>query len=377
MISYFKLEGDYWKSNYSSIDRLLKNLARRSKSVSTRQNFLQQIRKFCQYTSKNPDELVRLEKSQCESLVQLYCDRYNTERYSRRTANSVLTVIRTFFKVNGFNGINELHVGGYYTPKRYRKMGEYIPEKHEIYQMADVAGSLRNRAVILIFFSSGVRPSTLLAVRYKDVKNELMNGLCIIRIPVYEAMKKVHPNACKNNLRYYSFISEEATQALRLYLFEKKNRFGSLVEEYPLLSSDFNQIDISDRIRKPLTARQLQKIVKISARRAGIEKWMQVTPTALRKSFESILRDETIDGKHLDNKVQEFLIGHTLEGAQDNYFDDSKIEHIRFLYSRLNFRRTIIEDKFQHLQHILYQGFKGTGIDPEELILEYIQQKER
>lgn len=377
IISYFRIVDDGWKSEYCSIDMLLKHLTRRSKSISTRRNFLQQLKNFCEYAAKNPDELIQLKKTENESLVQTYCDRYNSDGYSRRTANQILTILRSFYKVNGFTGIQALIVEGYYTPKRYRKREEYIPEKHEVYRMADASGSLRNRSVILIIYSSGVRSSTLLALRYGDVRNELLQGFCVLRLPIYPEMKQVHPDACKNNLWYYTFICEEATLALRLYLLEKRDRFNDLDNDYPLLSSDYNQLNASERIRKPLTTRQLQKIVKQSAKRAGIEKWKQVTPTSLRKSFESVLRDETVDGKHLDVKEQEFLMGHTLEGAQDNYFDDSKIEHMRFLYSKLSFQRVVIENKFQHLQKVIYQAFKGTGIDPEELILEYVQHKEK
>ena len=70
-------------------------------------------------------------------------------------------------------------------------------------------------------------------------------------------------------------------------------------------------------------------------------------------------------------------MGHTLDGAQDNYFDSTKIEHMRFLYSRLNFQRIIIQDRFQHLRRIVHQGFIGSGVDPDQVIEEYVKQKKK
>lgn len=371
--SYFKIIHDGWNSEYHSIDILLQHLSRRSKSISTRKNFLQHLHSFCRHYTLLPDELISLDKSDIEFLVQSFCDRYISMEYSRRTANNVLTVLRTFFAANGFSGFNKLQVEGYYTPKRYRKQPEYIPQKHEVYRMADVAGSLRNRAIILVTFSSGLRNSTILALRYKDIKEDLTKGHSNIKIPIYPGMKVVNPNACKNNLEYYSFICDEATETLRLYLVFKSKKYGPIKDENPLFSSDYNQLEKKSRPSKMLTSRQIQKIVKNSAKLAGIERWKEVTPHSLRKSFETVMRGEIIDGGHLDPKVQEFFMGHTLDGCQDNYFDNSKIEDNRFEYSKLRFGRVNIENKFQHLRRTIAREFQGSGIDVDKLLEEYVE----
>jgi integrase len=326
---------------------------------------------------KNPDELSKLEKKEIEQLVQSYCDTYNNQGYSRRTANNVLTVLKSYFEVNGYNGYNILHLEGYYTPKRYKKKPQYVPQKHEIYLMADSAGSLKNRAIILFLYHSGIRNSTLLALRYGDIKDELLQGHDIIHIPIYPEMKKMDYNACKNQLEYYSFISGEAVKTLRLYVHEKIRNYGSIKDESPLFSSDYNQIERQQREEKPLTSRQIQKIVKQAAKNAGIERWNDITPHSLRKAFQTVARSETIDGAHLDSKVQNFFIGHTLDGCQDNYFDSTKIEDLRYQYSTLRFGRVLVEDKFEQLRRVITKEFQGSGIDADELIEEYVARKEK
>ena len=78
-------------------------------------------------------------------------------------------------------------------------------------------------------------------------------------------------------------------------------------------------------------------LVKNAARRAGIEWWMDVHPHCLRKAFESALREDNAEGRKLDVKTQEFLLGHILPGSQENYYDRSKVDWLRKKYSKLNF----------------------------------------
>ena len=78
-------------------------------------------------------------------------------------------------------------------------------------------------------------------------------------------------------------------------------------------------------------------LVKNAALRAGIERWMDVHPHCLRKAFESALREDNADGRKLDVKTQEFLLGHILPGSQENYYDRSKVDWLRKEYAKLNF----------------------------------------
>jgi hypothetical protein len=71
--------------------------------------------------------------------------------------------------------------------------------------MAYAAGSTRNQALVLATYTSGLRNSTLRALRYKDVKAELAQRFDVIKVPVYPAMKDVDPGACKGNITYYTF----------------------------------------------------------------------------------------------------------------------------------------------------------------------------
>jgi integrase len=364
-------------SDYESIDRLLKHLGRKTGSKGTERGYLNRIHVFCLYLNLNPDELIALPKRQIEEFVQTYADGYNDGTYSQAYINNnVLAPLRTLFKVNGFKGSNVIDVEGYYVPPRYRKTFEYVPTKYEIYCMADNAGSLKGRAIILILYSSGLRPSTLRALLYRDVKDELSKDLYNIKIPVYPEMKLVDPGACKNNIPYYTFSSDEATIALRLYVRERIEKYGTIGDNEPIFSSEYKLIPRIERKNKILCPRQLQDIVKIPAKKVIPQKGQFVSPRSIRKACESVLHGELVEGGHLDPKVQEFFIGHMLPGSQDNYFDEDKIEDLRTEYSKLNFGRATVDNKFKVLKQAVAKAFQGTGLDPEEVMKEYMQMKQ-
>ena len=363
-----------WSSNYRSVNNLLLHLMRKSKSEGSKRLYLWHLFKFCQYTDKKPNELVALTRNRVEKLVQEYAD--SLRDASPRYSNLAIAILKSFFIANGFKRAKALELETYHTPPRFRITPEYIPTKSEVYRMADSACSLRNRAIILTLFSTGLRNSTLRAILYKDVVEELKGDFTNIMVPVYPEMKKVVPNACKGRIPYYTFTSHEATQAVKLYIKERAERHGRIEDSEPLFRSEYNQIDRDRRRRKILTPRCLQLIVKSTAKKAGISQWRAVHPHCLRKAFETVLHSQLIDGSNLDLKTQEFFMGHVLPGSQDPYFDRSKVEHMRMQYSLLRFGRTIIENKFKVLKAAVARAFEDTDIDPDQVIEEYVTMKQ-
>ena len=259
-LKHLKVDG--WISEYTSINLLLRHLSRKCRSEASRTAYLRRVYSLCVSAHLNPDELVKLPKNKIEKLVQEHADKYNDGEQSVRYANNVIHLLKTFFRVNDFKGAKALEIESYYTPSRYRKRPEYVPKKHEIYLMADSACSLRDRAIILTLYSSGVRNSTLRALLYKDVGRELVQNIDNIMIPVYPEIKLVNPNACKNNIPYYTFICDEAAQAIKLQLREREEKYDKILPYEPLFASDYNQIPRDERGSTAMSARQLQHIVK-------------------------------------------------------------------------------------------------------------------
>jgi len=324
---------DGWKSSFESVDKVLRHYGRKVRSEHTRMNFLGALARFCEYVGyDDPDDLVKLSPQEVSRLVQGFIDSLRERGLSIRYVNVSLAYLKTFFRVNGFKNSMELEVERYYQPSRYMKREEYIPTAEENYRMAYAAGSTRNKALILALYTSGLRNSTLRALLYRDVKEELKEGFDIIKVLVYPEMKEVDPGACKGNIPYYSFLSKEAVEVLREYLDERRTAHGNIEDDEPLFISETTNIDPDERRQTMVMKKSLSAIVKRAAKQAGIKKWEAVTPHCLRKTFESALRNSG-----LDVKDQEFLMGHILPGSQDTYYDQTKVEDLRRKYAQVNF----------------------------------------
>jgi integrase len=347
------------------VNNLLRHLKyRKIGSESSRRIYGNAVYAFCHHTDKLPDELVALEKVDVEKLVENFCyHKMENGWRSPRTANTTLFMLKTFFKVNGFRGSKKLEIDCFHQSARERTRPEYIPALDEARRMANVAGSLRNRAIILFILSAGLRNSTLRALLYGEVKEELEAGATNILIKVHKGMKTIVHSACKGNTEYYVFISSEAAEALRLYLNDRR-RFGEIHDEEVLFCSEHNRLCRKERVIKPLTARELQIIIKTAARKAGIKDWKNVVPHCLRKTFDSISRSRFADGGTLDLKTQEYFIGHILGGSMDTYFDKTKVDELRKEYAKLIFRpQEQAKVDFESLQNIA----GAIGIDCTQL----------
>lgn len=68
-------------------------------------------------------------------------------------------------------------------------------------------------------------------------------------------------------------------------------------------------------------------------------------------------------------------MGHVLPGSQDPYFDRSKVERMRTQYSRLKFGRAGVENKFRILKSAVARAFEDTGLDPDQVMEEYMKVK--
>jgi site-specific recombinase XerD len=361
------LKLDDWHSGYSSVDRALRHYARKIRSEKTRENFCVAVMLFCKYCGLDPDTVVSISPGEASKHCQEFTDSLRDKNYSIRYINVNQAYLNTFFRENGFTADKSLKVERYHQPARYRKKPEYVPTSDEIYKMGYAAGSTKNRAMVFALYTSGLRNSTLRAVRFGDVREELESGQNFVKISVYPEMKKIDPAACKGNIPYYTFVGSEAVKVMRDYLEERRQRHGSILEEEPLFCSDSNQISSEKQQGVPVSKKGLEGMVTRAARQAGIAHWSDVTPKCLRKAFESVLRNNG-----LDPKDQEFLMGHILPGVQDPYYDSTKVEELRAKYAKLVFFKAAQVDKLE-----MIKAFAQTlGISNIEVKIQKLKEKQ-
>lgn len=335
---------DEWSSDYDSVNSLLRYLSReRSGSKETRNLYLSVLARFLKrFDDMNPDELLELDREELERKIQEFLDDFSHSK----TANLYKEALKTFFRVNDRENLD---FPSYYQPPRGgRKRPEYVPKLEEAWKMAECAGSLKARALVTLFFTTGLRNSTARALKFGEgspnpmlekytIKDELDRGEENLMITVYPEMKKEVPDACKRKIPYYVFTPKKATEILRDYLDERKRQNEKIEEGEFLFPSDYKALSKKERVNNPISMGGILKTVKTAARRAGLEEWKHVTPQSLRKVFERVLRTQP-SKSCLDRKEQEYFMGHIVgNSVQDAYFDQSKVKEFRKKFSKLNF----------------------------------------
>lgn len=361
-----------WTSEYATVQRFLDHYARKTKSESTRENILGILGQFLRFAGEpSPDLYVKRTKGRVEKEFQAFLDDMKRKDRSIRYINMVHAFLSSFFELNGFKNGKTLEVERYHQPSRYRKKEEYIPTNEEVWRIIESAGTPKCRALLACLYTSGLRNSTLRSLLYRDVRAELEDGKEIVKLPVYVGMKEIVPDACKNSIPYFSFISKETTRLLKIYIAEAERRYGRFQDDYPLF--------IGQRIKGGVLAHvrsgTIEWLVHEAARKAGIPQWKQIMAHSFRKAFQNMLKSEFSDRKgRMDGKDQEFLMGHILSGSQDFYYDSSKLEYLRSEYSRLAFENQPNDSKIGNLEtevRALKETIRmiGSDIDLDKLAL--------
>jgi site-specific recombinase XerD len=142
---------------------------------------------------------------------------------------------------------------------------------------------LRNRAIIELLFSSGLRVSELVSLNKGSINLK----------------RKEFTVRGKGNKDRLVFISEKAAQSLSSYLQKRLDNLPPL-----FLSYSRNNISANDGSYRRITARSIQRIIEKYAKIAGLTK--HVTPHTMRHSFAT---DLLMNGA--DIRSVQTMLGHS------------------------------------------------------------------
>lgn len=211
----------------------------------------------------------------------------NGEPLSKSTQNYHLIALRSFLKFASKRGWKTLTPEKIELARVKRRQVTFLsPEElSRLFEQPDIQQEtgLRDRAILELLFSSGLRVSELVKLNREHInlkrKEFMVRGKGQKDRPV--------------------FVSEAAANWLKAYLDERKDGLAPLFIRY---SGAHNQTEGGELMR--LTARSVQRMVGNYTRRAGITK--KVSPHTLRHSFAT---DLLMNGADL-RSVQSML-GHS------------------------------------------------------------------
>jgi len=239
------------------VTKLKTELKIRGFSPLTVRNYSFFVEKFLQYINKEP-----------KNLTEDDAKSYLSELFDTKSKNTIMLAaasLKFFYKeilTKDFSNVK--------MPKKESKLPEVL-QKEQVRDLIDSADNRKSRLIISLLYSSGLRVSEIVNLKVEDLN--LKENLGWVR------------RGKGNKDRLFS-ISEKLSLELKDFIEDKK------YEKY-VFSKD-----------KPLSTRNIQKIIKGTKERAGITK--KVTPHTLRHSFATHLLENGTD-----IRVIQAMLGHS------------------------------------------------------------------
>ena len=220
--------------------------------------------------------------------------RVNVATLKKNTQNYHLIALRSFLKYLAKKNIKSLSPEMIELAKVGHRQIDLITSE-ELHRLLDAPEgdsltSLRDRAILELLFSTGLRVAELCSLT-RDI------NLNADEFPVRGKGDKVRP----------VFLSPDAKVALKKYLDKRPDMGEALfteISERVMKANGKNKKDDEDPGDRPLTTRSVERIVKKYAIKAGISK--RVTPHVIRHCFATDLL-----GNGADIRSVQMLLGHS------------------------------------------------------------------
>ncbi|OEC84933.1 MULTISPECIES: tyrosine-type recombinase/integrase [Methanobacterium] len=314
---------------------------------STKKEYLGRLKQYCLFTGKTPTELIdeaemeqdqgiKSRKRKIKGYILDYIDDFKNNNKADTTTKTHIETIFGFYKAYD---IDTPSLRNLFSNNQTNATFEELPELKHIKQ-AIKACNIRDRAIILLHFSSGMGASEVRHLTCKDFVKAIDEYLDLDSLDK-ENMFKVAVNLkdkndligtwkirrYKTNMPYITFNSPESTHAIIDYIFYryKMNKPVKNINDYLFTTKDNAHI----------TKGNHQKIFMRLNDRVGFgrraEKRRFFTSHMLRKIFTTSLYKAGVDKLAID-----WMLGHKINPVTEAYFKtnekDLKNNYIKVLH---------------------------------------------
>ena len=238
-------------------------------------------------------------KNCSRNIIRAYLAYLYNEKMQKSSIIRKFATLRSFYKFLVMNSYIEINpISAMSTPKAEKKIPEFLTEQEiiKLFDMPDM--SLRDKAMIELLYSSGIRIEEMVSLSLKDV--DLLYGT--VKVFGKGASERIAP------------IGDKCCIAIKKYLDTRKISNGFIA---PLFLNKDN---------KRITSRGARKVLHNWFVKAGFFK--KVSPHTIRHSFATHLLDRGCDIK----SVQQML-GHK-NLATTQIYTHVTLESLRKVYDK-------------------------------------------
>ena len=255
------------------------------------------ISKLSEYTLRNylhfNKQLLDFINKQPEQIEQQDIKYFLADKMAERASSSIIL----FLAAIKFAYSNVLEKDPTLKIKRPKKENKIpvVLTKQEVINLIENSNTLKSKLIIQLLYSSGLRVSEIVNLQPKDLDFDENTG----------------------------WVREGKGKKDRMFIISKK--LSKKLKKFLNKNNDWNYVFSK---LKPLTTRNIQKIIQKTTQKAGINK--SVHPHTLRHSFATHLLDSGVDLR----KIQ-FLLGHSSIATTQIYTHVSQ-EQVRSIKNPLD-----------------------------------------
>ena len=321
--TYRELE---WAKTFKSTRLMVEKMQnpRRPKSRNTIRQYLYGVRVFNEFLkTDNPDEALKIAKDDLYKKADEYVDFLLLKR-APKTVRLMFQGFKTWLETNGVdvNALKNVELPRSNDVKTEDRKCSML-ELNTILSFAN----LRDVAMIQTALSSGLRVNTLAGLQLKDIAwnpYELINEK--VDDAQAPAMISVVPKEGRKTARkFFTFITPQAKQSLRLYHDWRRRKGEALTDDSYLIANVYekNGVASGQRVNSDSLTRNWIRFLEKAGLNQKSHKWFTLHFHTLRKFF----RSECINAGVADSYTQ-FWMGHAGGYLDDSYFRENLKQHL-------------------------------------------------
>ncbi|MBB4201132.1 integrase [Rhodoblastus sphagnicola] len=242
--------------------RMIEDMASRRFKEKVQKDYIRHVRNFAVFLARSPDTATAED-------VRLYQLHLAEQKIGAPSVNAAVAALRFLFNVTLERPELARHLAGVHMPRR----APVVLSQDEVSLLLDAAPGLKYRAAFGVAYGAGLRVSEVVALKVSDIDSQRMT-------------LRVEPG--KGQRDRYVMLSPQLLEWLRDWWRAARPQAWLFPGQNPV---------------NPMSARQLSRVVRETAREAGIAK--RVSPHTLRHSFATHLLEQNVD-----IRVIQVLLGH-------------------------------------------------------------------
>jgi integrase len=289
---------------------------------NTQSNYGRYLSNFCDFADVTPEQFQNMPHKEARDLAWGYIKTF----YDKPSIMTlIMSALKSFYRNRDGDTLpfDSRRGGKHYFNglKRKRLATEHVPSPDDVYKIVDAAKRLRDKAMFLVLFQSGIRVNALCRLTYGMVREQLAEGKVPFRLRITSDLDtKIE----SYRIDFYdTFIGKEAIDMLHAYC-AKQHRH----------SSDVKPLFLSSRTKKCLTTAGVWEAFRKCVTKYFPKGTMRVH--TLRKAFKS-----QVIKSNIGRDYGELLMGHVLRGSQENYVSrQGMVEDLEEAYNKIDFSRS-------------------------------------